>query len=383
MIRLVSTLLLFIYSLLAYCEGVGNNESVFENSIHRIMQDYEAVGISMVLVKENQISFSKSYGYKPNNVYPMLRDSINKDDISWIASITKTFIATAIMQLVEKSILDLDDDVNNYLDFKIVNPYFPDTPITIRMLLSHISSLNGNVAIDSFDQLSPNTNKNYKSYYLKKMPGTTYDYCNIGYHLLAAIIEKVTGMRFDGYIDQHIMKPLNLYGGFDVTKLDSTRFIKTRWYNKKTKKYLNVKSTYSIDRKQIDHYLLGKSTPCLYAPGGMKISATDLAKFMMMHMNDGQYDGISIISEDSEREMRKVQNGKTYGLALAHYGNIIKGKELIGMTGGSRGIHSVMFFHPKEKYGFIVICYGCTSPSTNGIQMNRKIVQAMYDYYVK
>ena len=100
MIRLVSTLLLFIYSLLAYCEGVGNNESVFENSIHRIMQDYEAVGISMVLVKENQISFSKSYGYKPNNVYPMLRDSIKKDDISWIASITKTFIATAIMQIL-------------------------------------------------------------------------------------------------------------------------------------------------------------------------------------------------------------------------------------------------------------------------------------------
>lgn len=179
------------------------------------------------------------------------------------------------------------------------------------------------------------------------------------------------------------MKPLNHYGGFDVTRLDSSRFIKTRYYNKKTKKFINVKSTYIYDKNKIDHYVLGKSTPCLYAPGGMKISVTDLAKFMLMHMNNGLYNGARLISDESEKEMRKVQNGKSYGLALAHYNNILQGKELIGMTGGSRGIHSVMFFHPEEKYGFIVVCYGCTSTSTNGIQMNREIVREMYNHFIK
>ena len=115
----------------------------------------------------------------------------------------------------------------------------------------------------------------------------------------------------------------------------------------------------------------------------MKISATDLAKFMLMHMNNGKFGkGKRIIKKVSEKEMRKVQNGKAYGLALAHYKDIIKDVELIGMTGGSRGIHSVMFFHPKEKYGFIVLCNGCTSDSLNGIQMNSEIVNELYNHFI-
>lgn len=383
MYRLVFIILLTGCFYSARCQGQQSPVSAFEASINEIMDEYEAIGVSVVLVKENKISFTKSFGYKPNYEMPAARDSIRKDDISWIASISKTFVATAIMQLVESGLVSLDDDVNKYLNFKVTNPYYPDTPITIRMLLCHISSLNGKMLINDFDQLSADLNKDYRKYYLEKKPGSIYSYCNTGYLVLSAIIEKAAGVRFDEFIDQHIMKPLNLYGGFDVTRLDSSRFIKTRYYNKKTKKFINVKSTYIYDKNKIDHYVLGKSTPCLYAPGGMKISVTDLAKFMLMHMNNGLYNGARLISDESEKEMRKVQNGKSYGLALAHYNNILQGKELIGMTGGSRGIHSVMFFHPEEKYGFIVVCYGCTSTSTNGIQMNREIVREMYNHFIK
>ena len=379
-LKVVLALFLLCYVLPGCCK-----KGPFDERVKSIMQDYNCYGVSVVLVKDNKISFSKTFGYNPDYSDSTLRKPIRNDDISWIASISKTFLTTAIMQLQERGLLSVDDDVNKYLDFPVRNPNFPDKPITIRMLMYHTSSLNGKKLCENLDQLQPQLNKNYKSYYKDYAPGDDFSYCNIGYNLLAAIIEKVSGKRFDVYLDENIMKPLNLYGGYDITKLDSTKFIKTMRYSQKSKKFSKVKNTYDYNREKVDNYVLGYSVPCFWPPGGMKISATDLARFMLMHMNYGQYgDGVRIISEDSERKMREyVPYGKhKYGMALAHYTNIIKGVKLIGMTGGSRGIHSVMFFHPEKKYGFVVICNGCTSKSTNGIQMNREIVRAMYDCFI-
>lgn len=376
-------LLFLFFSYVFSCSYAITPSESFEKSMHKIMQEYEAVGVSVVLVKNNKIAFSKSFGYNPNYSNLLARDSIKSTDISWIASVSKTFVATAIMQLVERGKISLDDDINKYLDFAIRNPYYPSIPITIRMLLYHRSSLRGRMHNDSFDLLLPQ-NKKYRSYFLESAPGKKYDYCNAGYHLLAAIIEKVTGTRFDEYIDQNIMKPLNLYGGYDVTKLDSKRFVWSLAYNKKKEKYAKVLKLYSYDKNLLNNYVLGYSSPCLTPSGGMKISAIDLAKFMMMHMNDGMYNGKRIITKDSEVEMRNIPRyNNNYGLALARYSNIINNVELIGMTGGSRGMHSAMFFNPQEKYGFVVICNGCTSQSANGIQMNRKIVREMYNMFIK
>lgn len=373
----------FLFSLLSICSNAQTLDHLFENRIQKIMQKYDAIGVSIVLVKNNKIAYVRSFGFNPDYSNPSSRNIIRNNDIYWIASISKTFIATAIMQLVESEKISLDDDVNQFFDFPIRNPLYPDVPITVRMLLCHMSSLNGQKVCTNFDQLSPKLNADFKSFYTRYIPGTNYNYCNIGYNLVAAIIEKITGVRFDEYIDNHILKPMKLYGGYDVKKLDSCRFVRTYSYNRKKGMYIRELTTYEYDKEKVDNYVLGYSVPCFWPPGGMKISATDLAKFMLMHMNNGKLGkGKRIIKKDSEKEMRKVQNGEAYGLALAHYKGIIKDVELIGMTGGSRGIHSVMFFHPKEKYGFIVICNGCTSNSLNGIQMNGEIVNEMYHSFI-
>lgn len=385
MIRRYNWLIVLPFVLLSNVLPASCKNGPFDERVKSIMQDYDCYGVSIVLVKDNKISFSKTYGYNPDYSNPALGKPIRNDDISWIASISKTFITTAVMQLQEKGLLSVDDDVNKYLDFSIRNPNFPDKPITIRMLMYHSSSLNGKKVCENFDQLQPELNDDYTSYYMDYAPGDNFSYCNIGYNLLAAIIEKVSGKRFDVFFDDNIMKPLNLYGGYDITKLDSTRFIKTMHYNQKIKKFIKVNNTYCYNKSKVDSYVLGYSVPCFWPPGGMKISAPDLAKFMLVHMNYGKYENYPrIISEESERKMREYfpLGEHKYGMALAHYTNIIRGVELIGMTGGSRGIHSVMFFHPEKKYGFVVICNGCTSKSTNGIQMNRKIVNEMYDCYI-
>ena len=105
---------------------------------------------------------------------------------------------------------------------------------------------------------------------------------------------------------------------------------------------------------------------------------------MIMHMNYGAYFGKRIISKKSVKEMRKPQMGnKDYGLAFAHYPKRIEGVELVGMVGDAHGIHSTMLFEPKKQFGFVVICNGCTTPSSSaGQTMNIEIIQRLYKYII-
>jgi CubicO group peptidase (beta-lactamase class C family) len=115
----------------------------------------------------------------------------------------------------------------------------------------------------------------------------------------------------------------------------------------------------------------------------MIISSYDLAKFMLMHMNDGQYKkGKRIISSESEKEMRIApKDNKNYGLALAHY-NFLNGVDLIGMTGGARGMHTAMYFNPDEKYGFVVFCNGCNSSSAADGGLNIHVVKELFSTFI-
>ena len=102
--------------------------------------------MAITLVKDDEITYFKSFGYADIEN----KEEINEDTIFQIASISKTITGTAAMQLYEKGKLDLDQDINTYLPFKIINPYHPGVPITARMLLTHTSSI-----LDNWDVIDP------------------------------------------------------------------------------------------------------------------------------------------------------------------------------------------------------------------------------------
>ena len=385
-------LLLTFYKIIGLCLAISlftpvyAQETDIKSRIEKLMKDHDAIGMSVVVVKDNEIVYYGSFGYNPDYSDPAKRKPIRQDDVNYIASISKTFVATAIMQLVERGKLSLDDDVNNYLDFSVRNPSYPDVPITVRMLLTHRSSLNklkGAITFDHFNLLIPEKNRDYKKCYNDYKPGADYDYCNFGYVILGAIIEKASGMRFDTFIEENIMRPLNLYGSFNIEHLDSSRFVKT--YRYKNNKYIEQPLMY-MPEKDLKNYVIGLSTPALHPADGMIISSTDLAKFMLMHMNDGKYkDGSRIISKESERIMRTPGRGnKTYGLALSQNNNsLVKGDSLIGMNGGSRGMHTSMYFCPEKKYGFVVFCNGCNSQNAGGSGLNKPVIKELYKFFIE
>ena len=351
-------------------------EAAVEKSIRAIMSQTNVVGVSVAVVKNNKIIYTQSFGLKNIETNTPLTD----DCIFRIASISKSFSATSIMQLVEAKKLSLEDDASDLIGFPLRNPKFPDKVITLKMLLSHRSSINDSQGYFSLDSINPVTNPNYAKCYNNYEPGTGYMYCNLNYNMTGAIIEKFSGERFDQYVKHHVLDPLNIYGGYCVDSLDKNRFATIYDFNKETAKFINSPNAYAPRSEEIAHYEMGKTTPIFSPTGGMKISATDLAKYMIMHMNLGKANGKRIISKRSARLMQTpLSSDENYGLAILKTDKLIEGKTLTGHTGSAYGLFSTMFFEPNEKFGIVVISNGCNPVYDNGFNAFMKnTVNSLY-----
>lgn len=352
-----------------------------ETDFKAVMQKYNAVGASVAVVKKGEIVYTHSFGLKDLENKTELSDR----DIFRIASISKSFSATSIMQLVEAGKLSLDDDFGDLIGFKIRNPKFPDQKITLKMALSHTSSLNDSQGYLNLDLINPDKNPNWAKCYNDYAPGTKFNYCNLNFNIIGTIIEKKSGERFDNYVKNHVLKPLGLYGGYCVDSLDSARFAKLYEYNATDKTFTLATMAYAPRRTEIQNYVMGYSTPIFSPTGGMKISATDLAKYMVMHMNFGTSNGVKIISKKSAKLMQTaLTDDEGYGLAIRGSNTLIPGVALKGHTGSAYGLYSTMFFNPKEKFGIVIITNGINATYTDDFpDFSRAAINSLYQNFIK
>jgi len=352
-----------------------------EADFKSVMEKYQAVGASVAVVKNGQIIYTHSFGLKDLEKKIPLTDQ----DIFRIASISKSFSATSVMQLLEAGKISLNDDLGDLVGFKIRNPKFPDQKITLKMALSHTSSLNDSQGYLNFDVINPDKNSNWAKCYNDYSPGSKFDYCNLNFNLIGAIIEKKSGERFDYYVKNHIIKPLGLYAGYYIDSLDSTRFVNLYEYHPDTKTYTPSPGAYAPRRAEIANYVMGYTTPIFSPTGGMKISATDLAKYMMMHMNYGTSNGVKIITKKSAKMMQTaLTDDEGYGLAIRTADQLIPGVKLKGHSGSAYGLYSTMFFNPKEKFGFVIITNGINATYTDGFpDFSRAAINSLYQSFFK
>ncbi len=381
MIKAYSHKILSIIFLLSCSLSVFAQNEKAEADLREIMKKLDVVGLSVAVVKKGDIIYSNSFGLKDIDTKAPLSDS----DIFRIASISKSFSATSIMQLREAGKLSLDDDFSDLVGFKIRNPKFPEKVITLRMIMSHTSSINDSQGYFSLDAINPSKNPDWAKCYSDYAPGEGYKYCNLNYNMVGTVIEKLSGERFDNYVKNHILNPLGLYGGYNVDSLDANRFATLHEYDATTKTFKPSPAAYNPRREEIRNYVMGYSTPIFSPTGGMKISATDLAKYMSMHMNMGKYKGKRIMSKKSAKLMQtKVADEEGYALALTNLDDLIPGKMMVGHTGSAYGLYSAMFFHPKEKFGIVVITNGCNPTYTKGINdVLRAGVNSLYENFIR
>jgi len=359
--------------------NASKGDSAFVKEVEENMMKYNCPGLSVVVVKDNNIIYNHNFGFKD------VEAGIPVDDQTMfrIASISKSFTATSIMQLVEQGKVSLDTDVSTLAGFKIRNPKYPDTVITLEMLMSHTSSLNDNQGYFSLDPINPATNPDWEKCYNDYEPGTGYEYCNLNYNLTGTFLEKISGERFDQYVIHHILDPLGVYGGYCVDSLDVSRFSKL--YEIEDGKPVEQENAYRSIADKLQNYRWGYDVPIFSPTGGMKITALNLAKVMIMHMNYGYSPlaDVRIISEESSKNMQTERSEpEHYGLALCKMPGLVPEKLIVGHTGGAYGLRSAMFFDPEGKYGVVVITNGSQTPEDEILGIHTKTVGIAYRHFI-
>lgn len=383
-------MILFIFALLTISDTASSQEKLTKEEqagkeLQQIMTQTDAVGLAVAVVKEGKIIFVKSLGKK--NIEKNI--DLEPTDIFRIASISKSFATTALMQLVEKGKLTLDQDVSDLIGFKLRNPKYPDVPITVKMLLSHTSSLCDSLGYFELDVVNPSKNSGYaKAYHSYYAPGKQYDYCNLGFNIIGSLVEKLSGVRFDNYVRDNVIKPLGLYANHNVDSLDANKFV-TLYTKEADNKFVPDPTAYRSRAAEIaSGYVMGYSTPLFSPTGGIKISAQDLARYMIMHMNYGKSGSVRIISKKSARLMQTpviaTDKWNNYCMALKHTTNLIPGEDMVGHTGSAYGLYSAMFFEPDKKFGFVMMTNGCSVVYKDGYTtIQGDVIRALYKIFVQ
>ena len=383
-----------LYALTAFlmlfsaCTSTPDRKQLTDQAIKQVLDEFKAVGISAAVVKDGQIVYNESFGFKDLET----KTPLSNDHIMRIASISKSFTATSLLQLVDKGIISLDDDVSNLIGFKIRNPHHPDVPITLRMVLSHTASIRDKEDYFTLDHLNPAVYGDCVESYFEYKPGDGYNYSNMGLNLAGSILEKVSGIRFDDYVRENVIWKLGLYGGHNIDSLDANKFAFIYSYEDST--FVKSEGAYRSRADEMPDYIMGYTAPIFSPTGGVKISARDLAKYMMMHMNYGEYNGVRIISEESAKAMQtpvwiiKEDGEEQYGLCLKEFTDFIDdpkynvaGSYPVGHTGGAYGLNSIMIWSPADNWGIVAMTNGYAP--VKGKSFLKTLTNAIYNAQIK
>ena len=344
-----------------------------------ILKDYQNFISKFEMVGSNVVYLSKDgYIEKVSSGYSNLEEKIpsNEFSIYRIASISKVIVAIGLLKLLDKGLIDLDEDISKYLGFVVRNPKYPDCLITLRQVLTQTSSIvddgtfidgiykgyDGSNCTDDFikleDLLTPGSDRFYIGYSDFK-PGTNFIYSNLGCGILACVIERITGRYFPDYIKEELLHPLGIYSGFRLEDLKYPYNLVNHYqYNGKFILYRNYQS---FKKVQCLKYPIGQNFRGV--AGGLYITATDLSKIMQMLMNKGVYQGVRILNEETVLEMEKIQwegipTDPTYrkkGLQMIIMDQFTE-KPLYGHFGNAYGLRSFMLYN--ENGGIIFLCNG-------------------------
>ena len=344
-------------------ERKENEFKNLETEIQETVDKLNVVGLSISVIENNKISYSQGFGYA--DIDKSIKTDTNT--IYRIASISKSITASAIMKLYEEGKFKLDDDINDYLNgFEVRNPNFPDEKITFRMLLTHTSSI-----IDGDTYSTIYDIQDFGDY----KPGDQFEYSNYGYNLLATLIEQISNQDFEDFVQENIVKPLNMKASFNPNKFEDVDNIAVLYGIDEDGNYYERLN----DKKRIEDNIVISSTvrdkdgkiplgnAFKYSPmGGLRTSPNELAKFMIMLSNKGLYNGTRVLKKDTVELMEQIHwygdalNGlyKCKGLGLHITDDLIEGSRLIGHTGEAYGLLSNMFYDENRKFGYIMMLNG-------------------------
>ena len=282
--------------------------------------------LSALAIRDGRVVYQRQFGRRHIDDTDPARDKLaNEATLYRIASVSKLVTTLGALKLVEEGKLALDADIGGYLGYRVRNPHFPDVPVTLRMLLTHTSSLRddagyfwpNDIRLQEF--LTPG-GALYGSGAMwsgDARPGSYFSYANLPWGLVGTIMEKATGERFDRLMKRLILAPLGMEGGYNPAELPARRIADiATLYRKATAGDTQVWNPQGPWIPQVDDYSrqapVSRAVPgyevgangTLFGPqGGLRASASDLGRVMLMLMNSGELDGRRVLRKATVDEM--------------------------------------------------------------------------------
>ena len=296
-------------------------------------------GATVAVVKDGKLLFAKGYGYAD---VEKKKTVSAQDTLFRPGSISKLFAWTAVMQLFEQGKLDLDRDVNEYLDYKIPDAF--GKPITLKNILTHTPGFEEQIK-DLFStdtSAKPNLGQYLKTHIPARIypPGTVPAYSNYATAVAGYVVERVSGRPFEDYVNENIFKPLKMQRSTFVQPLPS-----------------------GLAELMSNGYRLGSGTAESFEminpfpAGSLSSSATDIAQFMMAHLQEGKLGDAQILKPETARLMHSrlfalddAANAMCYGF----YEETRNGHRIIGHGGDTVYFHSDLHLVLDQNVGFYV-----------------------------
>ena len=300
----------------------------------------DIAGAVVVVVKDGSILLQKGYGYADLET----RAPVDPDATLFRpGSVSKLFTWTAVMQLVGQGKLDLDADVDTYLDFRI--PQRDGKPVTLRQVMTHTTGMEEQIRgliTAREDEITP-LGDALKRWVPERIhaAGATPAYSNYATALAGYIIERVSGQSFDDYIDSHILKPLGMnHSSFRQPLPAALLAGMSKGYSK------------ASDGEAKDYEFIS-----LAPAGSLAATGTDMARFMIAHLQDGAYGDARILDEATARQMHttgQASVGPLNRMMLGFYETTVNGHRAISHGGDTQWFHSDLQLFLDDGIGVFV-----------------------------
>lgn len=318
-------------------------EKTVDNIMSTELEKLHIPGAAVVVTQENQILFSKGYGYAD------LERKVAFDPaktIVRVGSLTKSFSASATMQLVEQNKLDLNEDVNSYLHSYKATQY-QNQPFNLHQLLTHTSGLDEALYnINSSTRAGVLPTEQYLSTYFQnqppiRKPGIQYDYSNVAYGLIGNIVEQVSGQGLNDYLRTHLFQPMNMPSATLELPLNHPALAQS--YQWKDGAYLKQPLSYIN----------------LPGAGALNVTPNEFSHYLITHLNQGKYEGKVVLQPHTVKVIHAQQfavdarlDGVGYGFFRGH---LETGVPMLWATGEIDDFISEMVLIPSQKIGIFVI----------------------------
>lgn len=368
--------MLLVFFCVASSAAVADMATIDE-AVDRAFSLSKAVGGALVVALGEEIVYERYYGVQQKTT----QVPVSADSYFRCASVTKLVTGIGLLQLMDQGVLDPDEDISTYLGYTVLNPRYPDDPITLRQLMSHTAGLNENASYNwqsSKLQEMIDVEQKAKANFLDVRPGTKYTYSNFGAGITGSILECVTGQDVSSYMREAVFEPLGIDAAYTVSQLADPEDITASYKRDGT---LNVAPSYLLRQP----YLAEPSPDTHYrlTVGSLFIRARDLAKLGMVLCGDGTVDGIRVLSEEAIAMTRQEQSLETTGITeespysffVIRQDTILQDRRVYGHQGTSEGIVCNLYVEPISGLTVAILCNGCQAVRDDGVMsMSRRLI---------